>query len=801
MRFAARSLADRRGYAFITVLTLALGIGASTIVFSVVDKVVVEPLPYADADHIVYVFSSDLIRGPSSRLPTTSADFLDWRERSTSFRHMVAGRSRGLVLAGPTHMERVAVTEMSDGGFEMLGVSPILGSSLDSRSADTDVVLAHGTWQRLFAADAEVLGRVIRLGGERHTVVGVMPQGFRHPFSASASMWRRLRLGAGAPTERSTRSLTVLATLKTDVGEQQASDEMEAIAAALAAEFPRSNENWGVNLLGLKDIYLEDGRGMYVILAAAGTLVLLISCANVAGLVLARGAARQTELAIRVALGAGRSRLVRLFLAEGCMIAAASMALAIGIAIWGMAAILPLAPAWPPVLRETTLTARSFAFALGASTVSLVLFSVLPALGMSQPRPGHALGGAAHVAGGSFRSLRLRRVLVVAQVSLAIVLMVGTGLLIRSVFNIVNANSGFDFRGVVSARVTMNVEDRGADVYFDDLLERAAALPGVTSAALVDSAPMDGYGDWVRVYVDGRRMQAARALGADYRRVSPSYFDTLSIERTAGRLLTAADGAGEAVAVINEDFARRFLAGRDPVGLTVSVAPSMGLESTDRLREWRIVGVVKTVQEWGPTSFEIPMIYVPHAADPAASMSLLLRTGARAETLVAPLRGIIRDVGDSPVDRVRTLASYFEETYETQRFLLALLAAFAGLAVVLALVGLYGVIAYHVVQRHREIGVRVALGAESRDIVRLFLRQGTRLASLAVVLGIGGAIPLARALSTLSMGRLLVDVHWLDPVAFGSVPLLILCIAVLASWIPSRRAARVDPRDVLRSEP
>ncbi len=799
IRFAARSLAARRGYTAISVLTLALGIGAGTIVFSVVDNVVVRPLPYADADRIVYLFAADLTRGPDSRLPTTPGDFLDWRERNTSFERLVAGRSRGLVIAGGSYMERVVVTEVSDGAFALLGISPVLGAPLSEDSDPTDVVLSHGAWQRLFGADPDVLGRTIRLGNESHTVVGVMPAGFRHPFSATAAMWRPLTLGPTAAADRSTRSLTVLAALKAGISEQQASDEMTGVAAALEADFPASKEG-GVNVLGLKEIYLEDSRSMYLILAAAGVLVLLIACANVASLVLARGAARQTELAVRATLGAGRARLVRLFLAEGTMIAAGGMVLGVVIAVWGIAAILPLAPAWPLVLRESTLTLRGIAFATVATTTSLVLFSVLPALGMSFPRPGAALGRAAKAAGGSVDSLRFRRALVVAQVGLAIVLMVGASLLVRSVFNIVNADTGFDFRGVVSARVTTNLENRGADAYFDDLLERAAGLPGVTSAALVDAAPMDGRGDWVRVYVDGKRMQEERALGADYRRVSASYFETLSIERTAGRLFAEADSEGEPVAIINEDFARRFLPGRDPLGTAISVAPSMGLEATDQQREWRVIGVVKTVQEWGPTSFDIPIVYVPHAADPHASMSLLLRTEAPAQALIEPLRGIIREVGESPLDQVRTLASYFQETYETQRFLLALLAAFAGLAVMLALVGLYGVIAYHVVQRHREIGVRVALGADAPDIVRLFLRQGTGLALLAVVLGLAGAIPLARGLSSLSMGRLLVDMHWLDPVAFVAVPVLVLSTAVLASWLPSRRASRVDPVEVLRSE-
>jgi putative ABC transport system permease protein len=311
---------------------------------------------------------------------------------------------------------------------------------------------------------------------------------------------------------------------------------------------------------------------------------------------------------------------------------------------------------------------------------------------------------------------------------------------------------------------------------------------------------MDGSGDWVRVFIDGERVQHERALGADYRRVSTGYFETMAIEAIAGRPLNRKDDGGESVAVINAEFASRFLSGRDPLGARGEVAPSMGLDPGDQLREWMIVGVVETVQEWGPTSFEIPMIYVPHTSDPHAAMSLVLRTDAPPETLVGPLREIVREIGDSPVDGVRTLASAFQGSYETHRFMLALLGVFAVLAAVLSAIGLYGVMAYHVIQRQREIGVRVALGAARRDVARMVLRQGTGMALLAVVLGVAGAIPMARALSTLAMGRLLVDMHWFDPIAFGAVPLLVMATAVLASWLPARRAARVDPVEALRAE-
>jgi predicted permease len=611
-------------------------------------------------------------------------------------------------------------------------------------------------------------------------------------------MWRPLRFTAAEATDRGTRSLMVLGQLRADRTQQQANDEMVAIAAALATTYPESNETWGNRVFGVREIYLENGRRTYAVLGGAVGLVLLIACVNLASLVLARGAARQTEMAVRMALGASRGRVVRLLLAEGTLVALLGAGVGLLIARWGLAAILPLAPSWPVVLRETTMTPRSFAFALTVAALALQLFSALPAVRLSRPRLGGALTGAARTGGSA--DFRFRRALVVGQMALAVILMVGAGLLVRSVVNIVGADPGYNYQDVVTARVLMSGQDQGADVYFDDLLERAAALPGVTTAALVDSAPMDGSGDWVRVFIDGERRQAERALGADYRRVSSAYFDLLGIERVAGRLFGADDSDGTPVAIVNTEFVRRFLTDREPLGTLITLAPAMGAVSTEQQRAWRVVGVVETVADWGPMSFTTPMIYVPHAADPTASMTVMLRTDAAAETLIAPLRDIVRDVGDSPVDRVRTLSSYLHDSYEMQRFMLALLGAFAILAAFLAAIGLYGVMAYHVVQRRRELGVRLALGAASGDIARMVVRQGAGMALLAVVLGVAGAAPVARGMSSLYGGQLLVDMHWFDPTAFAVVPCVVLAFAILASWLPARRAARIDPVQALRTE-
>lgn len=798
-RFALRALAARPGYTAISVLTLALGIGAATIVFSVVDNVVIRPLPYADDARIAWLFSDDLTRERPSRMPSTPGDFLDWRARSTSFEQMVASRSRGAVLTGGLHPERIAVHEVSDGSFEMLGVPAALGRTFTLESTADEVVLSHGTWQQVFGGDPDVVGGTARLDGVGHRIVGVMPAGFRHPASSSAAMWRPLRFAPEDAGNRSGRSLMILAKLDEGVTLQQALDEMNGLAAGIAEDHPETNESWGVHMLALKDIYLEDSLRMYGILAASVVLVLLIASVNLAGLVLARGAARRAELSVRLALGASRGRIVRLLLAEGGMVAAAGLLAGMALAVVGLDLIMPLAPSWPLVLRETTITPRSFAFSIVAAGLSLIAFGVLPALGLSRQSLRSALGAGAQRSGRTAADLRLRRVLVVAQMSVAVILMVGAVLLVRSVVNIVNADSGFDYRGVVAARVLADIDDGDAGAYFDEVRQRVAALPGVDDVALVDSAPMDGTGDWVRVFIDGERMQEERALGADYRRVTASYFDTLSIARIAGRLFTEADGIGERVAVINRDFAERFLTGREPLGALISLAPSSGSD-TDQRTEWRVIGVVETVQEWGPTSFETPMVYVPFATDPRASMSLLLRTEADPEALIGPLRDLVREVGDSPVDRVRTLASYFHETYEAQRFMLVLLGGFASLAALLAGIGLYGVMAYNVVQRRHEIGVRAALGARREELSRMIVRQGATLAVVAVLVGIAGAVPIARTMSLAWMGRMLVGIDWFDPLTFAGVALFVLVTALLASWLPARRAARIDPVTALRSE-
>lgn len=795
--FAARSLRARPGYATVSILTLALGIGASTIVFSVIDKVIIQPLPYPDAEQLVYLFAHDRDRESFSRFPVTTGDYHDWVESSSSFESVTAIRQTRAVLTGGSHPERVRLSEVTDETFQTLGTRPHLGSLLDATSGPRDLLITHGTWQQLFAGAADIVGTDVSLNGEVHTVVGVTTPGFRHPWGRVA-MWRPLRFNSEEATDRAARSLFVLARLRPGVSQEQAYDEMAGVVDALSAQYPETNEKWGVHILPIKDLYLEDSRTMYGILAAAVGLVLLIACVNLASLVLARGSSRQTEMSVRMALGAGRLRVVRLLLAEGTLVASAGAILGLAIATWGLSLLLPLAPRWPLILHETTIEARSFAFAFFVAAVALQIFSVLPAIRLSRPHLGFALRGTNRSSSASSSDLRFRRSLVVGQMALALVLMIGAGLLVRSVYNIISSDAGFDYNGVVSARVMMSGEDTGADVYFSQLLERAQSLPGVTSAGLADAAPMDGTGDWVRVFVDGERMQAERALGAEYRRVSPEYFDTLKIDSVKGRLLSKADER-DPVALVNQQFISKFLNGREPMGLALETAPSMGGD-TDVRKQWTVVGVVETVQEWGPASFATPIIYVPYGADPIGTMSLVLRTDASAEALVEPVRAIVKEIGDSPVDGVRALTTYLEASYETQRFMLALIGAFAVLAGVLSAIGLYGVMAYHVAQRQREIGVRIALGAARRGVANMVLKQAAAMAAIAVVVGVGAAVPLARAMSTLNFGRLLVDMHWFDPLAFALVPAIVIVTALLATWLPACRAARVDPVEALRAE-
>jgi putative ABC transport system permease protein len=789
-RYALRQMRQTPGFTLVAVLTLAFGIGATSAIFSVVHAVMLKPLPYADQDRLVMVYELTPNYGRFSVAP---ANFLDWRARNRAFERIAAFGTGFETLIGSEGPERLSRAIVSWDIFELLGVAPMLGRGFvaeeDAPAQNTVVVLSHGLWQRRFGGDPALIGRSLTLNGTPSIVIGVMPEDFYFP-NRTTEFWRPLALPAtGAP--RGAHFLSTIARLKREVSLEQASAEMHTIAAQLAQEYPESNRDESAEVIRRHDVIAGPVRPMLLTLLAAVGVVVLIACANVANLLLVRASVREREIALRAALGAGRRRLVGQMVAEGLVLAAAGGALGVLLAYLAITPIQTLGATSIPRASEVALDSTVLGFAVLVTVLTGLLFSVAPAWHAARGTLSSALREGGRSSSG--RGRRVRSALLIAEVALSIVLLVSAALLLRSFARLSSVDPGFRAENVLAFSVALPQssysEDQQRIALFGQLLERLRALPGVPHVGMVQTIPIRS--DYMLSFtVAGRPPNPSGTdPSANYRVVGADYFAALSIPVLRGRALRATDTEpAPPVAVIDEAFARQYFAGEDPLGRGIDIG-----NGTDAIYE--IVGVVGSVHHEGLHTAPRPTMYVPYHQDAFSTMWVMVRTSGDPMALAHSARQTLRALDPTlPAAAMAPLSSVIDESIAERRFAMLLLAVFASVALFLAAVGLYGIVAYAVSQRTQEIGVRMAVGAGRGDVMWMVLGEGMTLAAIGVVIGLGAAVALAQYTASMLFG-----VTPLDAVSYAATAAVLLAVAALACYVPARRASSIDPLQALRT--
>jgi putative ABC transport system permease protein len=799
LRFALRQLRKSPGFTLIAVITLALCIGANTAIFSVVNAVLLRPLPYPHSEQLVRVFGSQ----PQLALaPSSPANFLEWKEENQVFERIGTYVGQGFNLLGGDKPERVIGARVSADLLPLLGVQPALGrlftNDEDQEGRGQVVIVSHDFWRSRFGGGPNIVRQTITLNDRPYTVIGVMPPGFAFP-STRTQVWVPIAFNAAERKTRDTNFIDVIARLKPGVSIEQARANMNAVARSQTERYPKTNTGVGVKVVSLQEHIVGDVRPMLVVLLGAVAFVLLIACANVANLLLARAAARQREMAIRGALGASRSRVVRLLLTESVLLAVVGGAFGLLLAFWSLDLLVSLKPANLPRLAEIGVDRTVFLFTLAISVVTGLLFGVAPALQVSKMDLNEGLKESSLGGTDSPRRHRLRALLVVSEVALSLVLLVGAGLMIRSFSRLLAVDPGFKADHVLTAFVSLPVskypkrEEQTA--FFDRLLERLRNVPGVSAAGLVTDIPLYG-GSSTGFDVDGRpeALPGQRPM-TDYRLINADYFAAMGMKLVKGRAFSRYDTeAAPGVVIINETMATRFFAGEDPIGRRLDLSGD-----PKDLRE--IVGVVGDVRNYGVDEDVKPEVYVPflqsapdYLSGVVSAMTIVVRSAIAPTALGSALREQVQALDkDQPVSEIKTMEWYLADSMAQRRFNMLLLGVFAGLALVLAAVGIYGVIAYTVTQRTHEMGIRIALGAKGGDILRLVFSNAMATTLIGIALGLGAAFALTRLLRSL-----LYQVSPTDPFVFAAIPLLLLSVAVIATYLPARRAMKVNPITALR---
>ncbi|HEX8148930.1 MAG TPA: ABC transporter permease [Pyrinomonadaceae bacterium] len=805
VKFGARTLLKNRGFTLVAVLTLALGIGANTAIFSVVEAVLLRALPYDNAERVVMLWENNRIRNRPHNV-VNPGNLMDWRDQAGSFEEVAAFVDQRYNLTGTGEPEEVAAQAATPNLFRLLGVRPALGRTLvagdEVEGGANVVVIGHGLWQRRFGGAPDVVGKTVTLNGGAATVVGVMPPDFKwfvkeNSLSGKpAELWVPLGLTEQQRTARRGRYLSAAALLKPGVSVEQARGELDTIAARLEAQYPEVDKGWGASVVPLREQLAGEVRPALLVLLGAVGFVLLIACVNVANLQMARAAGRRKEMALRAALGAGRLRLVRQLLTESLLLAAAGGALGLLLAHWCVGALVALGPQNLIGAGQAGVNPSVLLFTLGASLLTGLAFGVMPAVETSRLNLSESLKESSRGDVGVGRAGRVRGALVVAEVGLALVLLVGAGLMVRSFVRLQAVNPGFDASNLLTMRLmlpqTKYPEDGRKVEFFRRVTERLGSLPGVRSASAVSALPFADIGSATSFTVEGRPpLPPGERQGTDVRVADENYFRTMNIPVVSGRTFTGQEAVEDRkVAVVNEAMARKYFAGEDPIGKRILV----NMSSTPAPTE--IIGVVGDAR-YDKLDGELrPMVYWTPPQLTYPSMWLVVRTNGDPASLgPSAVREIQAVDREQPVSDVRTMEGWLSESTARARFGTLLLGAFACAALALAAVGLYGVLSYSVTQRRNEIGVRMALGAQARDVLRLVVGQGMRLVLVGVVLGLAGALALTRVMS-----GLLYDVAATDPPTFAVNALLLVVVSLAACYIPARRATRVDPSTALRRE-
>lgn len=784
VRFALRSFRKRPGFAVVIVTTLALGIGANAAIFSIFDGVLLRSLPYEQPDRLVRVWSANRESGDRF-LEATFADVIAFREQNHSFSEVaafsIAPRDLNDAYGDPS---RATVTRLSRGLFRLLGVSPEYGRDFrpeEFESTDRVVIVSHGIWLNRYGGDTGLLGRSIQLEDDSYTVVAVMPQWFDYPHGTD--MWRPF---TNTEYQDDDRELHVVARLAAGVSIGQATADVEQIAARVE-ELSVDNENITAWVQPLHAMLVRDVRAPLAVLLAAVGLVLLIACANIANLLLASATTREQETAIRVALGAGRARLVRQFLTESLVLAAVGGVAGLVVGSWALKLIVAMSPSDTPRILEVALDGRVVAVMALVTIVAGVAFGLFPALHTSRPTFLSRLREGSRTGAGSGKR-RVQRALVVSEIAISTVMVIGAGLLITTFNRQLHLDRGFVTEHVLTVPVHQSERNEtGAREFFNQLLSRVRQLPGVQAAAMSSTSPMDPLGFRIAVHVRGTPEPTGAHPRTMVKIASPGFFEAAGIDLAAGRPFAESDDEnGELVAIVNETFARKLVdPGLDPVNQMVDMAGSI----------MRLVGMVEDLTpEAG--SIPQPTMYVPFDQFQTAGMMLLVRTADDPTPLIPAVRNLIWELDPYiPLQDIATMEQIVNETVASPRFNMLLVTAFASLALILAAVGIYGVMSCTVAQRKHEMGVRLALGASHSVLIREVLKDGLQLAVIGVGVGVAGALAVTRLLASL-----LYDVSPTDPTMFAAVPIALAVVACVACYIPARRAMRVDPMTSLRTE-
>ncbi len=798
LHYGARILLKNPGFTLIAVITLSLGMGANTAIFSVVNALLLRPLPYAEPERLVMLAERSR---EGERTTASYPNFGDWRARAQSFEGMASIRDQAFNLTGVEKPVRLRGQTVNWNFFQLLGVNPQLGRLFieedDRYGAGRTVLLSNGLWKERFGGDPRVVGRAILLDGEPYTVIGVLPPGFEYFRRDDLYVPIGLFLipSSGLADRGSSFGLHAVARLKPGVTIERANSEMATLGSQLAREYPATNAGKSAMAERLQDVMSEEVRRLLWVLLGAVGFILLIACVNVANLLLVRAADRRKEIALRLALGAGRWRIVRQFLSESLLVAGLGGAVGLLAGQWLLDGLLGLAPDDIPQLSRVSLDKNVLLFTLGVSALTSVLCGLLPALQASRADLLTALKEGGRSTAGASRE-GLRKALLVVEVSLALVLLVGAGLLVRSMYNLLRVDPGFNAENLLTMRLELPGESYNEPrrrVFYDECLAQITALPGVRSAALAVSLPIDGsWWDAIFTVADKPVPPRGQLPEAAMIPVSESYLETMGIRLLKGRWFNSADTANSpTVTVINENLARRIWPGENPIGKRLRHG------FPEYQAPWReVIGVVANVKLNGVERDTPMQAYLPIMQEPWSHFSIAVRTTGHPLAASASVERAVHSIDkDLPVFAIRSMDQLLGNALAARRLTLVLLASLALLALLLAALGIYGVIAYSVRQRTHEIGVRIALGAQASDVLRLIIGQGMKLALLSVVIGLAGASALTRVLETL-----LFDVKASDPLTFGVIALLLTIVALLACWLPARRATKVDPMIALRCE-
>jgi predicted permease len=815
LRFAARMLLKHPGFTFIAALTLALGIGVNSSIFSVVNSVLLRELAYREPQRLAMVWSDRPLQQAErgwTEFPFTAADFRDLRDHNRSCEQMAAFTWDSLNITGGGDPELLSGVLSSANLFALLGVEARHGRVFlpeeDQPGNNRVVILSDRLWQRRFGSDPKIVGQKISLNNEPYTVVGVAPPDFQFPPKASLpsqfgfppeiDFYTTLPFTPEQLNDRGRGWLAVIARLKSQTGFEQAKADLVGIAERLAQQYPDSNQNESVRIVPIHQQVVGKAQTALLALLGAVGFVLLIACVNVANLLLARAATRQKEMAVRAALGAGRWRVIRQLLTESLLLAVLAGALALLLAVWSLDLLRMIVPDNMPRAEEISVDARVFGFTLAVSLLTGIIFGLIPAIQGSRVDLKETLKEDGSGSGGGNRN-RLGGVLVVSEVALSLLLLVGAGLMLRSFIRLMSVDPGFDPQNVVTMAISLPGSkyqglQRGA--FFQQLLERAAALPGVRSVGAV--YPLLGLGGAsTGVGIEGRPpISQGSPRTAEPRFVSPDYFKAMKIQLLKGRVFTEADSINtKPVIIINEAMARQYWPNEDPIGKRVSSTDDNFWRSPPHWRE--IVGVVKDARYTALDTEARGQLYIPFAQYfPLVERMLVVRTDDDPLSFVAAVRSEVQAIDkNQPISHIRTMEDMVAGSVEQRRFSMLLLVVFAGLALLMATVGIYGVMSYSVEQRTHEIGLRMALGANTGDVLKLVMKRGMALALIGVALGLVAAFALTRLLESLLFG-----VSATDAATFALMSLLLVAVALLACYLPARRAAKVDPMVALRCQ-